>query len=161
MNNDKVNNISMCPVEANHSEFLFKVFTQSRPDLAFIDAVNEEAKTSILYQQFKIEEQQFIEMCPKAEFNIVMLNNQPIGRLYIYYGENTDRILQIGLIEKYRAMGIGKKIVTMIIEAALRKGKTVSLQVAWFNQRAYNFYEKLGFKVVENKGVSYEMHYMS
>jgi len=160
MNNEKVNNLSMCPVKAKHTEFLFKVFTQSRPDLALIDAVNDEEKATIIYQQFKMEEQQFIEMYPEGEFNIVMLNNLPIGRLYIHNGEKTDRILQIGLVEKYRSMGIGKKLVTRVTENALKKGKTVSLQVAWFNQGAYKFYEKLGFKVVENKGVSYEMHYI-
>lgn len=38
--------------------------------------------------------------------------------------------------------------------------KTVYLQVAWFNQGGCEFYEKIRFKVTENKSVSYEMQYM-
>lgn len=51
--------------------------------------------------------------------------------------------------------------VTTVIENAAKIGKPVRLQVAWFNQGAYGFYEKLGFKIIENNGVFYEMQYMA
>lgn len=117
-------------------------------------------KEAIILQQFTIEQQQLIQMYPDAEFNIVMLKDEPLGRLYIYHGKTTDRILEIGLLEEYRGLGIGREILEAVIENALKKGKSVCLQVAWFNQGAYGFYEKLGFEVIENKGFAYEMKYI-
>lgn len=108
-----------------------------------------------------MEQEQLMQMYPDAELNIVMLDGEAVGRLYIHHGESADRILEIGLLEQYRGMAIGGKLVNAVIENAAKAGKTVRLQVAWFNQGAYAFYEKLGFKVIENNGVFYEMQYIA
>jgi len=160
LNDEQGNIISLCPVAPCHKEFLLKVFAESRWDLALISGVSEEQRADIISEQFSIEQQQMTQMYPEASLNIVMLNNRPIGRLYMHYGETADRILEMGLLENYRRTGIGRKVMNMLIENALEKGQTVSLQVAWFNQGAYAFFEKLGFKAIENNGVFYEMQYM-
>lgn len=154
------NIVSLCPMESYHDDFLLQLFKECRPDLAFIGNIDEEQKDAIIFQQFSIEQDQLSKMYPGAEFNIVMYNEEPIGRFYIDYGKLTDYIIEIGLLESYRGLGIGKRIMNMATENAFKKGKNVSLQVAWFNQVAYNFYEKLGFKTIENNGVFCEMRYM-
>ncbi|MDP4145256.1 MAG: GNAT family N-acetyltransferase [Bacillota bacterium] len=151
--------ISLQPILPSDNDFLLKVFKECRTDLAFISGMNEEQKSNIIRQQFVIEQYQLKQTYPEAELNLVMFNGQPVGRLYINYGKNEDRIIAIGLLESYRFLGIGKKIMISVIETAAEKGKAVSLQVAWFNKSAYAFYEKLGFKVVEDNGVMYEMKY--
>jgi len=160
LSDEQENIISLCTVTPCHKEFLLKVFAESRWDLALISGVSEEQRAGIILEQYSIEQQQMAQMYPEASLNIVMLNNRPIGRLYIHYGERADRILEMGLLENHRKMGAGKKVMTIVIENALEKGKTVSLQVAWFNQGAYGFFEKLGFKAIRNNGIFYEMHYM-
>lgn len=152
--------ISLCPLKPSHIDFLLQLFKECRPDLAMIGGINEKQIEGIIFQQFAIEQEQLMKMYPDAEFNIVMLNEEPIGRLYIYHGKLSDHIVEIGLLESYRGLGIGKKIMTTAIKNALRKGKDVSLQVTWFNKGAYTFYEKLGFKPIENNGVFWEMRYM-
>lgn len=148
-------------VVENCNEFLLKVFKEIHPELNYINGVTEEEREELICQQFKVEQSQLIQMYPKAKLNIIMLNEKPIGIIYISHGETSDRILQIGILEDYRGLGIGKKVMNKIIKESVKRGKTVSLQVAWFNQRAYVFYEKLGFKVVENNTVFYEMQYIS
>lgn len=159
-NYNDFSDISLCPIEPQYNEFLFKVFKESRPELNLINDISEEQKTNIILQQFTMEHQQLIQMYPNAELNIVMLNKEPVGRIYINYGQTSVRILEIGVLEQYRGLGIGKKILTRVIKEAEKNEKTVNLQVAWFNQSAYTFYERIGFKVVENNGVVSEMQYM-
>lgn len=159
-NNEQILSISLVPVQSRHDEFLLQVFKESRIDLAYINGISEEQKSMIILQQYKIEQEQLKQMYPNAKFNIVMMNEKTVGRLYIHNGEISDRILQIGLLEEYRGMGIGKMLVKLVIEDAMKRGKNVQLQVAWFNEAAYRFYEKLGFKIIENNGVAYEMQYM-
>lgn len=153
--------ISLCSVEASHIKFLFKVFKESRWDLEFINNLDEKQKADILFNQFCMEQGQLIQQYPNAECNIVLLNEEAIGRLYVNHGEKADRILEIGLLEEYRGLGIGRKIVTTVIENAKKAGKAVCLQVAWFNEGAYKFYERIGFVVIEENYVFREMQYKS
>lgn len=152
--------ISLCPLKPSHTDFLLQLFKECRPDLALIGNLNEKQKDDFILQQFTIEEDQLSKMYPDAEFNIVMLNEKPIGRFYVYHSKLSDHIVEIGLLESYRGLGIGKKIMITAIENALRKGNELSLQVAWFNQRAYSFYERLGFRVIEDNLVLKKMQYM-
>lgn len=163
MESTKYNNqgiISLCPVESDHEKFLFKLFKDCRPDLSFINGLSEEQKENIIFHQFQMEQQQLVQMYPEAELNVIMHDEEPIGRIYIYKGETLHRILQIGLLEGYRGKGFGKNILLSVIADALNEGKSVKLQVAWFNQSAYEFYKNLGFKVIENNGIFYEMKYV-
>lgn len=157
---NRENIVSLCPVELSHTDFLLKLFKECRPDLALIDGINENQKEAIIFQQFTIEQEQLSKVYPDAEFNIVMLNEESIGRLYVYHGKTSDHIIEIALLEKYRALGIGKKLMNKVIENAVGNGKNISLQVAWFNQGAYTFYKKLGFNTIKNNGVFCEMRYM-
>ena len=160
-NNEQILNISFQPIEAKHNEFLFHLFKECRSDLAYISGLGEEQITGIIREQFINEHKQLINMYPDGEFNIVMLNEKPIGRFYINYGKDIDHIMELGFLEEYRGLGIGKKIINEVIKNAIEKNKIVHLQVPWFNQRAYILYEKLGFKVIEDGVVFRKMQYMS
>lgn len=151
--------ISLHSIELGHNEFLLRLFKENRLDLTYISGLSEQQKTEFIFKQFTMEQEQLIQIYPGAEFNIVMLNEEPVGQLYIQHGKATDRILEIGLLEEYRGLGIGRKILTSVIEDAIKKSKCICLQVAWFNHAAYLFYKKMGFQVIEDKGVFYEMQY--
>jgi ribosomal protein S18 acetylase RimI-like enzyme len=151
--------ISLCTVKPSDEEFLLKLFIESRPDLSFISGVSEDQRVGIILEQFNIEQHQLRQIYPRAEFNIVMLWDEPIGRLYVNHEVTEDRIIEIGLLEEYRNKGIGGKLLNSIIENSNRMGKNISLQVAWFNHGAYAFYERHGFKTIENNGVFCEMRY--
>lgn len=154
-------NISLEIVEIKNQDALLRIYKESRFDLLWIDGMSEGQKEAFIEQQFEIEKHQIMMGYPEAQLNMIMFQGKPVGRIYIYYGKDTDRILEIGLLEGYRNQGIGGNIVRKVIEKAVEKKKTVSLQVAWFNQSAYRFYENLGFKMVENNGITYEMKYIS
>lgn len=90
-------------------EFLLKLFEECRPDLTLIAGISEEQKKSTIFQQFTMEQQQLIQIYPEAKLNIVLLDEEPVGRLYIHHSETADRILEIGPLEQYRGLGIGEK----------------------------------------------------
>ena len=152
-------NISLELLEAKHNEAVMKIFKESHPYLSGICGISEEQKNNIITQQFTIEQEQMISMYPEAELNMIIYEEKPVGIIYLYYGEKAHRILEIGLLEEYRGRGIGSHIVNRVIDNAVEKKKAVFLQVSWFNEAAYRFYEKLGFKLVENKGIAYEMKF--
>lgn len=154
------NNISLCPVEESHRDFLIKLFKDCHPELESISNISSEKMKGLIEMQFMAGEQQLLQIYKDAELNIIMKDNEPIGRLSVNYGIKTDHIIEIGLLRSYTKMGIGKTVINEVIEKSSINRKRVSLQVPWFNVNAFAFYEKLGFKLIDNKGAFYEMMYI-
>lgn len=157
--NENEKSIYLKKAELEDQDFLFQVFVECRPDLQWIVGIGVEQQQMMLRQQFKIENHQLLQNYPNAEQSIIICNNIPVGRLSVHSSENYIRILEIGLIESYRRKGIGSELLNNIKKVALEKGKTIQLQVAWFNESAYNFYIKNGFCLKENLGFACEMNY--
>src|SRR6185503_5870222 len=75
--------IDLRAVEMGDEDFLFSVYASTRIDeMARVDWYTEQ-KEAFLRMQFNAQSQFYIENYPGAEFQVVTLNDQPIGRLYI------------------------------------------------------------------------------
>ena len=96
---------------------------------------------------------------PEGDFSIILMGEEPIGRLYIHRGMKVFRIIAISLLPEYRGRGIGGKLLAGIQDEAAGAGKRVQLQVAWYNSAARTLYEKMGFVVIEDTGVYCEMQW--
>ena len=57
----------------------------------------------------------------------------PAGRLYLWEMNGEIWIIDISLLPEFRGKGIGRKILTEIIEKSRKKNKTVALHVAFGN----------------------------
>lgn len=145
------NKVVLKPLNSVNREFLLKVFKESREYLAF----NE----NMIIDQFKFEQQGILREYPSAKLNVIFLDNEPVGTVYINYGE-VNRILEIAILKKYRNIGIGSQIISKIIDISLKEDKDLYFSVFWFNVKAYRLYKRLGFEVIKNIGVSYEMQYV-
>ena len=168
---DEVNKPGMCfgddsgvitlqPLNAGHEEFLFKLFVECRPDLDWINGVDGGTKAGIIRQQFICEQEQMKSLCPGADYLAVILDGELVGRIFVDFDTEAYRILAIGLLQGYRRKGLGMKLVTAVKDGAARVGKQVQLRVAWFNRPAQAFYERLGFRLVEDTGDGFEMRWI-
>ncbi|MCR3760660.1 GNAT family N-acetyltransferase [Clostridium felsineum] len=143
-------NISLMPITSVDKSFIFKIFKESREYLNLSE--------DMLLRQFKLEENQLIENNPKAQFNIIFFENMPVGRMYIKC-DKEYHILELGILRGYRKMGIGRKVMSSYIELSIKNKKSLSLNVLWFNQGAFEFYKNLGFKMIKNEGILFKMQY--
>jgi GNAT superfamily N-acetyltransferase len=148
-------NIKLRTIIDDDLEILYRIFKESRQDLNQIVSLKE--REQILRNQFEIDTVQISSLYPKAENNLILYKDQPIGRVCIDRSDKNIRLIWIGLLQEYRGMGIGAFLLKSILLEAGNCGKGVSLQVSWFNSLAYRFYIKNGFKEVEDKGVCVEM----
>jgi GNAT superfamily N-acetyltransferase len=87
-----------------------------------------------------------------AEFLIILKGRQPIGRLYIDRMADEHRLMDIALLPAYRGQGIGGALIGAVLAEAATAGKPVRLHVEKFN-RVRAFYVRLGFTLVEDRGV--------
>nr|WP_315026874.1 GNAT family N-acetyltransferase [uncultured Chryseobacterium sp.] len=88
--------------------------------------------------------------------NIIFLDNQPIGMLKIDRTFTHIEVLQLQIDPDQQGKGLGKKILSDILEEASLAGKTVSLSVLKTN-KAQHLYSSLGFQVVGEDERSYFM----
>lgn len=151
--------IVLRPVQHADDSFIFTLFTGSRPDLEWIAGIDQDRKQELLLQQFRCEHEQLRRDYPNAEYSIILLEGNPVGRLYVHRGEKEYRILVITLAPEYRGRGIGRNLIKSILREAYEAGKPVRIQVAWYNQSARALYERLGFRIIENSGVYYVMQW--
>ncbi|RUM59490.1 MAG: N-acetyltransferase [Persephonella sp.] len=80
------------------------------------------------------------------DFFVYEENNRILGvvSLHIYW-EDLGEIKSLAVLPEYQSKGIGKKL----IKACLKEGKELGLKKVFALTYVPNFFEKLGFKVVD------------
>ena len=74
------------------------------------------------------------------------------GRLYVARWSDEIRIVDIALLPDYGNRGIGTTLLRELQSEAAAAGRPLRIHVERFNP-ALRFYERLGFRQIEDKGV--------
>jgi GNAT superfamily N-acetyltransferase len=152
--------IDLRPVTAEDTDFLYSVYASTRADeMARVDW-GAEQQEAFLWMQFRAQAQFYTENYPGAEFQVIIVNDQPIGRLYIHRRENEIRIMDIALLPNYRNSGIGSALLQDILEEGKNLNLPVTIHVEQFNP-AMRLYRRMGFYPKEDKGVYLLMEWSS
>ncbi|AZA85017.1 N-acetyltransferase [Chryseobacterium lactis] len=88
--------------------------------------------------------------------NVIFLDHLPVGLLKINKEHDNIEVMQLQIDPNQQGKGLGRMILTDILEEASNKGKTVTLSVLKTN-KAQHLYSSLGFKIVGEDEHSYFM----
>ena len=136
--------VAMRPCQADDESFLFKVYASTREDEMALVAWTQQQKEAFLQMQFNAQHHFYVANYPGAQFLVILLDDQSIGRLYIYRNMNAILIIDIALLPEYRNAGIGTSLIRDLQEEARKSGLLIRLHVEPFNP-AMSLYKKLGF----------------
>jgi ribosomal protein S18 acetylase RimI-like enzyme len=148
----KPESLQLRPVRATDAEFLFRVYASTREEeLAQVnwDAAQRE---DFLRSQFAAQSQHYTTQYPGAEFQVVIANGEPAGRLYVHRRTAEIRVMDIALLPGFRRRGVGTALLKELLEEGARTHRCVSIHVEIFNP-ARHWYERLGFHSVAESGV--------
>ena len=148
--------ISIRNISNTDFPFLKKVYRSTREKEMELFNWSEEQKSNFIDFQFNAQHSHYINSFKGADFLIIKLNRTDIGRLYIWRTESQMRVIDISLLEKYRAKSIGTKILTGLIKESKKSGKKMNLHVE-HNNPALKLYKRLGFEIREDTGTYYFM----
>jgi ribosomal protein S18 acetylase RimI-like enzyme len=148
--------IDLCLALAGDEEFLFSVYAGTRVEEMDLVDWNAAQKQAFLHMQFRAQDHFYKENYPGAEYQVILLDGQPVGRLYLHRRSDEIRIMDITLLPEFRGRGIGTALLRNILEEAVKKCLPVTIHVERFNP-ALHLYERLGFCLAEDKGVYYFM----
>jgi ribosomal protein S18 acetylase RimI-like enzyme len=109
-------------------------------------------KEAFLRAQFDAQDAWWREHYAGASFDVIVVDDEPAGRLYVHRGARDIRIVDIALLPEYRGGGVGTSLLRDLIAEADAAGKSVTIHVERMNP-ALRLYERLGFTLAEDKGV--------
>ena len=150
--------ITMRDASDEDAAFLLEVYGSTRAnELALVPWSNEQ-KQAFLKFQFDAQHASYHERFPEASYNIILQDDEPIGRLYVLREEEEIRILDITVLPGYRSVGVGTSLIRQLLTEGAQTGKRVSIWVEHFNPSLHLF-ERLGFSKVQEDGFNCLMEF--
>lgn len=144
--------VTLRPVEPGDMEFLFRLYASTREEELSVVAWTTEQKEVFLRQQFTAQDQHYREHYPRASFDVVLVDGQTAGRLYLDEWTREFRIVDISLLPVFRGAGLGTVLLNRVLARGDAEGKPVSIHVESFNS-ARRLYTRLGFLEKADGGV--------
>lgn len=144
--------VTLRPITPDDEAFLYRLYASTREEeLAPLDW-QEAQKETFLRMQFTAQHTFYREQFPQAAFQLLVLGDEPIGRLYVDHRPDEIRILDIALLPAYRNRGIGTRLIEEILDRGAAAGLPVRMHVEQYNP-ALRLYQRLGFRRIDDNGI--------
>ena len=146
------------PARPDDEIFLLQVYASTRADEMAIVPWSAEQKIEFVQMQFNAQRQSYTEQFPRANWDIVLRGETPVGRLIVHRAEDEISLMDIALLPKYRNAGTGTALVRDLMQEANAARKPLRLHVETFNP-ALRLYERLGFVQIGDAGIYIKMEW--
>ena len=144
--------IALRPARDDDQDFLFRVYAGTREEEMALAPWTDEEKAEFLNMQFTIQDTQYRQNYVGARFDIVLLDGEPVGRLYVDRCESNFHIMEIAILPEFRGRGIGAELLTSVLAEATEAKKPVRIYVIQGNP-AKKLYSRLGFQKIDEQGI--------
>ena len=118
----------------------------------------EQEKEAFLRFQFSAQKTFYEEQFSGASFDLLILNDEVIGRLFVDVRADEIRLVDVALLPAFRGHGFGGRILSGILSDGQSSGRVVRIHVEQ-NNPAMRLYLRLGFKQIETQGVYHLMEW--
>jgi ribosomal protein S18 acetylase RimI-like enzyme len=136
--------------------FLYSLFKAVRsPEFAHAPLGPEQLEM-LLRMQFSGQKYSYGAQYPGGDA-IVLLDDRPIGRMWLYRGPAEHHLVDIALLPEFQNRGIGAALVTEAIAAARAGGVRLCCSVAATNGGSLSFHQRLGFQIVGHDEIYYDL----
>ena len=153
---DEVKRIGWRPAQPDDEPFLYELYASTRTEE--VDAFGWDAaqQEMFLKLQFAAQRQHYDIAYPDAEHRIILFKGRAAGRMLVFRSDREIVLVDIALLPGHRGAGIGAALIRGLIDEAEAMGLPLRLHVEKRN-RAARLYERLGFSLIGETGVYYEM----
>lgn len=141
------------PITPEDEAFLYELYASTREEEMKLVPWTKAEQEIFLKMQFSAQHNHYQTHYPDAQYSIILLDEQPVGRLYVHRREAEIRIIDITIHPQFRSRGIGTPLIEELIREGERERKSVSIYVDDFSP-ALRLFERLGFSKVEDNGIS-------
>jgi ribosomal protein S18 acetylase RimI-like enzyme len=140
------------PATEADRDFLLELYAGTREaELAQV-AWEDEVKRAFVEHQFSAQDHHYRSNYPGATLDVIEVDGERAGRLYVHRGEEDIRIMDIAIAPAFRGRGIGTALIQDLMAEAGSSGRSLSIHVEMENP-ARSLYERLGFVPAGEHGV--------
>jgi ribosomal protein S18 acetylase RimI-like enzyme len=152
--------ITLRPVLPADDSVLIAVYGSTREDELATTDWDDAKKREFVEMQFRAQDQYYRANYANASYDLILVDGEPAGRLYVARWPDELRIMDIALLGKYRRRGVGSQLLRELQTEAGLVGKALRIHVERFNP-ALNMYARLGFRLLEDRGVYLFLEWMA
>ncbi len=150
--------VAFRPIAERDLEFLCRLYASTREEELAAVPWSGEQKEKFLRFQFEAQHRYYREQFPAARFDLVLVDGEPAGRLYVDLRPDEIRLIDIALLPEHRGRGLGGRLMRRILDQGREAGLPVQIHVER-NNPAMRLYRRLGFQEVEEQGVYWLMRW--
>lgn len=150
--NNVEKSVTLRRVTPEDDEFLLAVYTSTRADELAQVNWQPGQKESFVRWQFDLQRKEYDTRYPDARYDVILVDGQPAGRIWVGIDDTQIRLLDIGLLEEFQNLGVGTVLLKRLIAEAGEANKSLRHMVFVLNNNAHRFYERLGFVTIEDVG---------
>jgi GNAT superfamily N-acetyltransferase len=138
--------------------FLSRLYAETRQEELNLTGWDASQRQAFLEMQFRAQESDYNARFPEGQFSLVTFNGVPVGRITIGRTAQEIRVVDIIIASQWRGRGFGTFLLQNVLRESTETGKPVRLHVLR-HDRAMQLYERLGFRVISDLGVYFEMEW--
>jgi len=153
--------VELRPVSESDNEFLLSVYGSTRAEELAQVEWPEGQKELFLRWQFDLQRREYFTRFPDAEYFVIVVDQQPAGRIWVGADKEQIRLLDIALLPQFQNRGAGTALLERLKSRARNEGKALRHMVFVLNNNADRFYVRLGFKQIEEFGAYKHMEWRS
>ena len=148
----QISNYVLRSADPSDYEFLAILYATTRSDELDRAGFPLDQRAAFCRMQFEAQQHHYRHYFARAHDQIVLLNDQMIGRVLVARAPDEIFLVDIALMPNYRNLGIGSQLVANLI--AERKALACPLRLyAEKNSRAQALYFRFGFVVTGDEGM--------
>ena len=153
--------LELRPVSDNDDQFLLSVYASTREEELSQAKWAEGQKEMFLRWQFDMQRREYSARFPNADYHVILVDERPAGRIWVGSDEEQIRLLDIALLPEFQNRGVGTTLLRRLMDQAAREGKALRHMVFVLNNDAHRFYERLGFRMIDDLGAYKHMEWRS
>lgn len=142
--------ITLRAVADGDEAFLLKAYGSIRAEELAQVPWSEAQREAFLKMQFDAQQLHYRTHNPNATHDIILLDEQAIGRLYVARRDYEIRILDLTILPEYRNRGIGTSLIKDLMAEAAQAAKPLTIYVESYNP-SYRLFNRLGFNKMETE----------
>ena len=144
------------PVREDDEALLLEIYAGTRADEMALVPWDTAQKQAFLQMQLSAQRDHYRSYFPAARHDLILVGDQPVGRLYVDRRASEIRILDFTILPERRGRGIGTLVIQDLMKEAVEKNTSLSIYVESFN-RSLGLFQRLGFAKMDENGASWLM----
>ena len=143
---------NLTSVTSSDESFLAELYASTRAEEMVLVPWSGEQKQVFLRMQFEAQDRYYRERYPNASFDLIKINDCPVGRLYLAELADEIRIIDLAFLPAHFDAGVFVSLIEEILQKGAQVRKPVRLYLE-FNNPQTEIFVRLGFRKIAEDGV--------